>query len=454
MSFNQAFSIKNLVTNKNIVIEDNIAVYPLYNCSQSKIKVYFESSTYAKKYRKAVRWDFGDETIIEGSSAEHYYKIPGKYTITCTFYDLDRKPIENKFNVTVIVKEIIPLKLSFIPDTLKTELDCSKISKLVSVESSFGADVSTSPPIVINRISDDKAEKSYFDVKKNSFYHLERYYSFLKENIKYTYKKDSNDSDITLTPNNFFTPNYSPIYAKFRSENDNVIIDLYVYLENDKIQVPSKYAIYNPQAIVGIDHPNSENYYIDTELKQVRFLSDLPSDAEHCGWIGVENIWYKDDYIGEKELYFYHDVSYIKFYNKNNNMPYVNIPPLGVKINVKKPTENITYALSYNGLLHDFIADGTVTEDNTLPIEKHLLYNFYLDYTVEAYLGRFIENESLGNKKSWSLIKDDTKIENLISTKCDAKRDENNNWNYYTRYLLTPRGKRIYIKCWGFDICK
>jgi hypothetical protein len=228
-----------------------------------------------------------------------------------------------------------------------------------------------------------------------------------------------------------------------------VIIDLYVYLENDKIQVPSKYAIYNPQAAVDINRPNSENYYIDTELKQVRFLSDLPSDAEHCGWIGVENIWYKDDYIGEKELYFYHDVSYIKFYNKNNNIPYVNIPPLGVKINVKKPTENITYALSYNGLLHDFIADGTVTEDNILPIEKHLLYNFYLDYTVEAYLGRFIENESLGNKKSWSLIKDDTKIENLVCTKCDAKRDENNNWNYYTRYLLTPRASGFTLSAGG-----
>lgn len=443
MSFSQSFSIKNLVTGKNITIEDNTAIYPLFNCTQSKIKTYFESSTYTKKYRKAVRWDFGDGTITEGSTAEHYYKIPGKYKISCTFYDLDRKPIENKFNVTVIVKEIIPLKLNFSDNNVQSDLACSKISKLVSLESSFGADISTSPPIVINRISDNKAEKSYHDIKNNKFYHLERYYTFLKENITYSYKKDNSDKNITLTPSKFFTPKYSPIYAKFISNGDNVDIKLYVYKENDKIKLPQTYTIYNPLARVNINHLNDKDYLKTVNLEVKTFLSDLPAGAEHCGWIGVENIWYKDDYIGEKELYFSHDISYIKFYNNRNNLAYSNIPPLGIKINVYKPMEDITYGLSYNGLLSDYTETQEDIDNHVLPVEKHLAHNFYTNYEVEAYLGRYIKNEKFGDNQSWSLLKDDTEIEGLSVTRCDIKQDENNNWNYYRRYLLTPTGSEF-----------
>lgn len=36
-------------------------------------------------FRKAVRWDFGDGTFIEGQNASHYYSKPGKYKISCTF---------------------------------------------------------------------------------------------------------------------------------------------------------------------------------------------------------------------------------------------------------------------------------------------------------------------------------------------------------------------------------
>lgn len=434
MSQIQPFSIKNILIDKDIEIVDNAALYPLYNCSQSKIKVYFKTSSYAKKFRKAVRWDFGDDTIIEGSSAEHYYKMSGKYTITCTFYDLDRKPIENNFSVDIIVKEIIPLKLEIKQDTLNSNLSCSKISKLLSIESSFGADISTSPPIVIKRISNTE-EKSYFDIKKDNFYHLKKYYTFLKENINYGYKKDFNESMITLTPNNFFVPKYTPIYAKFINDNDQVDIKLYALKESEHVKVPTTYKIYNPNALVNVNYKESDgDYYKIVEINHVGFLSDLPNGAEHCGWIGVENVWYKDDYIGEKELYFSHDTSYIKFYNNRNNIVYANIPPIGVKINVNSAEENTVYALSYNGLLTD-----VEIKENELSIEEHLLHNFYTDYKVEAYLGKFIKNDLLGDKVTWSLVKDDNlSLLPLNGVGCSVEEDENDKSMYYKHYYITP----------------
>ena len=151
MSYSLKFVAKNLITNKDIEVEDGNALLPLFNVEQYKIRVYYQnSSDYTRTYRKSVRWDFGDGTIVEGASAEHYYKTTGRYTIRCTFYNVDRKPIENEYTLTVYVKEVIPIKLNFAnPDKIDNfNLQQSKISNLspsifksksiLPIESSFG----------------------------------------------------------------------------------------------------------------------------------------------------------------------------------------------------------------------------------------------------------------------------------------------------------------------------
>lgn len=63
---------------------------------------------YQKKFRRNVLWDFGDGYIEEGYSVEHHYSKPGRYKITCTFYDINRCAWKNSYHIYVSVKEIIP----------------------------------------------------------------------------------------------------------------------------------------------------------------------------------------------------------------------------------------------------------------------------------------------------------------------------------------------------------
>jgi len=58
-------------------------------------------------------WDFGDGTKKEGYSAEHNYKKPGRYKITCTFFDINRKAWVNDYCIYVVVKEVLPTILRF-----------------------------------------------------------------------------------------------------------------------------------------------------------------------------------------------------------------------------------------------------------------------------------------------------------------------------------------------------
>jgi hypothetical protein len=86
---------------------------------------------YQKKFRRDVLWDFGDGTKVEGYSVEHHYSKPGRYKISCTFYDINRCAWKNTFYLEVVVKEVIPTQISFVnPNEHKTSILCSKIEKV------------------------------------------------------------------------------------------------------------------------------------------------------------------------------------------------------------------------------------------------------------------------------------------------------------------------------------
>jgi PKD repeat protein len=45
---------------------------------------------YTSEYRKEVLWDFGDGEKVKGGQVEHYYKRPGRYTISATLFNYER----------------------------------------------------------------------------------------------------------------------------------------------------------------------------------------------------------------------------------------------------------------------------------------------------------------------------------------------------------------------------
>ena len=92
---------------------------------------------YQKKFRRMVMWDFGDGHTEEGYSVEHYYSKPGRYKISCTFYDINRRAWKNSFYIYVTVKELIPNCLSFVDEYTKSDVLCSKIERIARLETTL-----------------------------------------------------------------------------------------------------------------------------------------------------------------------------------------------------------------------------------------------------------------------------------------------------------------------------
>lgn len=437
MSQNPEFVITCLFNKKEIEVKDNIAVLPLFPTDLYTIKTSVTKPNYTNKFRKAVRWDFGDGTIIEGSTATHHYNAPGKYKISCTFYDIERKPHQSEYYITVIVKEIIPLALSFTDEAIfnddKKVISRSKINNLLSVQSTLGDNIKAAPPISVKRISESLDDNSYFDIKNEEYYHLKRYYSFLGETIDSSYKKNVIDK-ITLNPVETYSPKYSPLYITFEDENGIIKPSLYVYIESrveDK-SVPEYYNIYNPNASVLTSYIDNENdYYYKVKLNKCYQTKDLPQNSRFCGWISQFNIWYKDDYIGDKDLYFSYDMSKLKYNDAKLSPTSLNIPPLGIKISVED-SDNYSYALTSSGLFFE----GNI-ENDKLNIDNYLSHNFYIDYKVEMYLAKYIENDSYNDKRTWSILKDEKALPLLTADNCDLKYDDSFD-EFISRYDIKP----------------
>lgn len=441
MSQEQEFIITSLLTKKELKVENNNVVLPLFPTDLYTFKVNVSKSNYTNKFRKAVRWDFGDGTIKEGSSAEHYYKIPGKYKITCTFYDIERKPYQSPYTVTVIVKEIIPISINFcnvddentFPKNGNKILTRSKLNKLLTIESTLNDNVKVLAPIIAKRI-DNNQDKSYFDIKDESYYHTQRYFTFLSENKDASYKKNVT-SKITLTPVQQYIPKYSPLYISYKEENQKIVPTLYAYTESDLEveQLPTSYKIYNPNASVLINHyKGSDEYLFDCPINIVKFTKDIPDNSRFCGWLSRFNIWYKDDYIGDKELYFTYDTAALKFHDEKISPASLNIPPLGIKISVKD-TDDFVYGLSGTGIL----SNKKIKKDE-LNVDDYLHRNLYIDYEVDAYLGKYVKNDTFNeNEETWSILKSKNENVSFVTsgTTLSKVSDEN---EYLYHYKIKP----------------
>ena len=176
-----------------------------------------EGKSYQKLYRKNVRWDFGDGTEVEGYSATHCYEIPGKYTITCTFFDINRQGIQNGFRVSVIVKQVVPTMLAFdVEESSIEEILCSKIEKIAKIEALLSNNVKNTVNVLAKRIyqEDEEVQDTWDDVKNLEFPHLRKYYCFLKPQKEYYYQTEQVYKE-SFVPTCSYIPEYEDLYGYF-----------------------------------------------------------------------------------------------------------------------------------------------------------------------------------------------------------------------------------------------
>jgi hypothetical protein len=406
----------------------------IFNHESHKIEVSLTTdkltgNSYKDKYRAIVRWNFGDGTYVEGTSATHYYTQAGKYKISAVLYDLDRVPHENLApSVEITVREIVPTELSLYSDSSSSWNEgtyyFSKNNKLGNILITVGNEFIGEPQIKpIRKWDNGKNENSYFDIKDEPFYHLKKYYTFLAEN--YIHSIDEKSSTGILRPIETYKPSYRTLYGKINKDKK---LDL-CYIKSKYSDEPVTLKLYK-----NVDGER-KSYTATTILKS----SDLTSDYYAIGKFALVPIYYKNDYanVSSNQIFFEIDKSTLKFKNEEAlNETYLNTIPISFNVNFSKcPTAY--KVLTSNGLC-SYLPDNEV--NNQIFVEKYLEHNFYAKYTVEAYYAYFIPNDKLSNDSPITYNMDKSRsIEGTLTTNNKCSLVEKENGDYYRYYHITPK---------------
>jgi hypothetical protein len=425
-----------------------------------KIKVELHSS-YKNTYKNNIRWDFGDGTVVVGPTATHYYKTPGKYNISCTLYKLNDTPVENAETHPIIVKEIIPSELKFlgIDKSWQDTISCCKNNNLGKIQVTISNNISSEPRIsAIRRWKNgDTKEPSYFDISSNIYYHRDKYYTFLeKQEVRSIGSIDSNFIQSFLRPVTSYKPEYIEIYGYFSCKPEPNL-NAYI-IGNTDIDEELKLDMINPKGYNGALTANRT----PINIIHIKDKKDMPAQATLIGKVAIIDIWYKNDFVGERnDLIFEFDKDTFKFKNEPASSEfYLNIPPLGktVHIGLENKESNLIQALTSNGLFNSeyiFNSDKrfSIVSEPALKIENHLIYNLYLDYEIEVYNSYFILNDSLENgDKTYNLYKQSRPLYELkTDTPDNLKLIEvyDDSYPYIDLYRIKPiseRGFRLQYK--------
>lgn len=366
---------------------DLSAPHPIYAHESCKIKVMCAGSI--ENYRRNIKWDFGDGTVVTGYTATHYYKNPGKYIISCTFFDTRLNPVRNTTSITVYVKDVIPTILSVEHEYNMSPTIC-RTTRLFEMSVTLSDNIISEPTIAARRTFEkgSTTEKSYFDVKDTYQYHLHPYYTFLEEVVEYDFNNDK-QWDKTLKPVTNYTPEYHPIYGEFTSD----LKWKFYSLKNTNLN-KTAIKIFNPASSSTLDYRGNtdNNLYCNEEIEFKNNKSDIPDTASICGKVATFNVWYKtdtnvDDY---NNLYFFINQEELKLKNDlQSDTFYINMPPLGISLKTQVANINdLTPLLSFNGFANN--ADETDKH-----IESYLKNSLYKNHSVPAISAYYIKNDSV-----------------------------------------------------------
>lgn len=375
--------------------------YLLYN-EQNAEKYPYQSQSYQKVFRKIVRWDFGDGTEIEGYTATHHYTTPGKYKITCTFFDIDRKGTKNVYSVSVIVKQVIATKLRFnIEDgmtdvALKHELHCSATEQIARIEAFLSSNITSEPDVIAKRIykAGEDEEPTWDDVKEFPYPHLRRYWCFLKSEKDY-YHNTNRVWNEEIRPSDRFTPNYNTIYGKFIVNEDNEIeFDAYYINPYKGTSADIHIAYIDPHCKILEAEENSDFF-----AKPVSSIAEIPEGYVASGKYGYVDIYYRSDFVSEENvLSFFYDMDSMKLSDALESGPnFLNMMPLGMKFAiVKNDINDVEYSITLNGFITSYEGVDKLTQ---LSLLKD--YDFtgilvpYIQKSIINYYIREIEEDPL-----------------------------------------------------------
>lgn len=362
------------------------------DASLSENEVYYQ-----KNFRRDVLWDFGDGTKIEGADVEHTYKKPGRYKISCTFFDVNRQGWKNTYSIIVQVKEVFPTSIRFSENSnnFKSEIKCSKIEQIAKIEALLSKDTDKLNLIPKRIFTEDElksnTQQAYDEVKNVAFYHMKPYYCFLSNEKKYFLNSEEIQSSY-MKPIEKYEVEYYEIYGKFQYDklNKNIILKLYLLhpfkvLDNDHKKVKC------------ID-PNcdilSEIQYKDVDIKQI-YTMDEVENVFYVGKRGFVDVYYKNDYLSKKNnddylkdnvFAFFYDLEEKNIINDiKNSVNYLNNIPLGMSIAVKPNNiYDVKISLSLNGFLRN------VNPLLNYHVDEFFINSLVKDYSINGYFMPYI----------------------------------------------------------------
>ena len=392
-------NIKGLMKfNSDYVIEQPIfahSTYPItttldpsyakdYGNLSFKDKNPLEGKSYQKLYRKSVRWNFGDGTEVDGYSATHSYDIPGKYTVTCTFFDINRQGIQNEYSLQVIVKQVIPTVLIFDKtQSQKESIKCSEIAKLARIEVLLSNNVKDNVDLIAKLEKQDDTEgkdvDDWDDIKDLAFPHLRKYQTFLDRTVEYYYNSQSVYKEF-FNPVKKYTPDYENLYGYFAVEGDNIVFRCY------RIQ---PYASKATMPAIQINNPNTsilgKETFTTYPVIDVSTEDELPKEAKYVGKRAFVDIFYRSDFLAKKDVVFFSfDIDNINVSNSiEASTNFLNIAPLGLHFSVVANNfANVNFSVTLNGFLTSYE-----------PIDKLVQLSFAKNYVLNTLLIPYFRSE-------------------------------------------------------------
>ena len=357
---------------------------------------------YNKQYRREVLWDFGDGTKKMGYSVEHYYKKPGRYCITCTFFDINRKGYKNSFCAYVIVKELIPTQLSFVKqftssdDTetvyTKSNISCSKIERIARMECLVSNTVDKEFNVFVKR-TDDTTHPSYFDLKDNGNLHETRYWTTLR-NEQLLYYRTNQVYSNWLQPSDTFIPNYSKLYYRltYNSEANERDFEFYQVIPYKDIDDILNYiTVLNPNGDVR-QKASTKTYKITQKYTQ----EQLPSDAVYCGLRGFVDIFYKNDIVNDSsDFSIFYDIETENITGElKSSANYLNINPLGLTVKTNANSlDKVKLAASGNYFLKEVEGGAKLTDKDKVYIDPYFEGSLYKGVNLTCYVFPFCTYE-------------------------------------------------------------
>lgn len=361
-----------------------------------------KSDKYNKQYRREVLWDFGDGTKKVGYSVEHYYKKPGRYCITCTFFDINRKGYKNSFCAYVIVKELIPTQLSFVKqftssdgtETVytKSNISCSKIERIARMECLVSNTVDKEFNVFVKR-TDDTTHPSYFDLKDNDNLHETRYWTTLR-NEQLLYYRTNYVYSNWLQPSDTFIPNYSKLYYRltYNSETKERDFEFYQVIPYKDIDDILNYiTVLNPNGDIR-QKASTKTYKITQKYTQ----EQLPSDAVYCGLRGFVDIFYKNDIVNESsDFSIFYDIETENITGElKSSANYLNINPLGLTVKTKANSlDKVKLAASGNYFLKEVEGGAKLTDKDKVYIDPYFEGSLYKGVNLTCYVFPFCTYE-------------------------------------------------------------